>query len=168
MVRVTNTLYYGVLQALQIHPRLIASAHSKKGLMTYDEIMGMYYNISLLLQSSHFITHNSQPKMANTVEIGGIHCRKGKPLPQDIQDFLDNAKSGAVYVSFGSAIKSSLMSKERLDVFLETFRQIKYPVIWKWEEDSIPNLPPNVILKKWLPQQDLLACLLYTSPSPRD
>ena len=30
-------------------------------------------------------------------------------------------------------------------------------MIWKWDEDSIPNLPTNVILRKWLPQQDLLA-----------
>jgi len=49
------------------------------------------------------------------------------------------------------------MSQEKLNVFLETFRKIKYPVIWKWDEDNIPNLPSNVILKKWLPQQDLLA-----------
>ena len=117
----------------------------------------MFYNMTLLLQNSHFITHNYQPKMANTVEIGGIHCRKGEPLPQDLNDFLDKASSGAVYVSFGSVIKSSSMSKERLDIFLETFRQIKYPVIWKWDSDTIPNLPPNVLLKKWLPQQDLLA-----------
>ena len=157
MERVSNTLYYSFLEILQVQPRMIASVYSKKGLMKYEEIMGMYYNMSLLLQSSHFVTHNSQPKMANTVEIGGIHCRQGQPLPEDLRTFLDDAVAGAVYVSFGSAIKSSLMSKERLNVFLETFREISYPVIWKFDEDSIPNLPPNVILKKWLPQQDLLA-----------
>ena len=157
MQRVFNTLYYGILEVLQIQPRMMASVLSQKGLMQHNEMMNMFRNMSLLLQNSHFITHNSQPKMANTVEIGGIHCRKGAPLPQDLNDFLDKASSGAVYVSFGSVIKSSSMSKERLNVFLETFRRIKYPVIWKWDSDTIPNLPPNVLLKKWLPQQDLLA-----------
>ena len=42
-------------------------------------------------------------------------------------------------------------------MFLDTFQQLNHPVIWKWDEDSIPNLPQNVIVSKWLPQQDLLA-----------
>ena len=157
MERVVNTLYYGSIEGLNIQQRMMSSILSNKGLMQYDEFINMYYNMSLLLQNSHFITHNSQPKVANTVEIGGIHCKTGKPLPDDLQNFLDHATSGAVYVSFGSAIKSSLMSEERINIFLETFRNIKYPVIWKYDSDDIPNLPSNVMLKKWLPQQDLLA-----------
>lgn len=54
-------------------------------------------------------------------------------------------------------MKPSQMKAEQKQVFLDTFRQIKHPVIWKWDEESIPNLPENVILSKWLPQQDLLA-----------
>lgn len=30
-------------------------------------------------------------------------------------------------------------------------------MIWKFEEESIPNLPENVLIRKWLPQTDILA-----------
>ena len=155
--RFFNTLYYAFLDILNIQQRLMGQVLSSHQLMEYEEFIQSYQKMSLLLENSHFVTHNSQAKVANTVNIGGVHCREGKPLPQDLSNFLDQAKSGAIYVSFGSVIKSSLMSKEKLDSFLETFRQIKYPVIWKWDADQIPNLSANVMLKKWLPQQDLLA-----------
>ena len=70
---------------------------------------------------------------------------------------MDTAEEGVVYVSSGSSIKPSQMRAEQKEVFLETFRQLGAPVVWKWDEDTIPNLPPNVKLSKWVPQQDLLA-----------
>lgn len=39
----------------------------------------------------------------------------------------------------------------------ETFKQIKQRVIWKYEDDSLTDLPPNVLIQKWLPQSDILA-----------
>lgn len=44
-----------------------------------------------------------------------------------------------------------------LYVFTDTFRLLKQRVIWKFEEESIPNLPDNVLIRKWLPQTDILA-----------
>ena len=38
----------------------------------------------------------------NTIEIGGIHCRPGQPLPPDLQTFMDSHPEGVVLVSFGS------------------------------------------------------------------
>ena len=29
-------------------------------------------------------------------------------------------------------------------------------MLWKWHEETMKDLPPNVKLSKWLPQQDLL------------
>lgn len=34
---------------------------------------------------------------------------------------------------------------------------MKQRVIWKFEDESIPNLPDNVLVRKWLPQTDILA-----------
>ena len=103
------------------------------------------------------MTHSPQVWAPNTIEVGGLHCRPGEKLPDDLQLFLDAHPEGVVYVSFGSTVKPSEMPAERKKVFLDTFRQLKYPVIWKWDEDDIQNLPPNVKLSKWLPQQDLLS-----------
>ena len=51
-------------------------------------------------------------------------------------------------------------------LFLNVFSKLKYHVIWKWGEDTMRNLPSNVMLSKWLPQQDLLGhkkCKLFLS-----
>merc|ERR1711909_69620 len=50
------------------------------------------------------------------------------------------------------------MTKERRAIFLDVFSQLEeYTIIWKWDEEEVVGLPSNVVLSKWLPQQDLLA-----------
>ena len=110
---------------------------------------------SVILSASHPITHGSWPYLPNFVELGGLHLREPKPLPEDLKTFMDSATEGVVLVSFGSSLKPSDMPEEKLATFLETFKRLNMSVIWKWDSD-IPDLPKNVITKSWLPQQDLL------------
>ena len=35
-------------------------------------------------------------------------------------------------------------------------KELNRPVIWKWDEE-MDNVPDNVLISKWIPQQDLLA-----------
>lgn len=49
------------------------------------------------------------------------------------------------------------MPTEKLHAFIEAFRGLKQKVLWKYEDESIPNLPSNVMIRKWLPQNDVLA-----------
>jgi glucuronosyltransferase len=49
------------------------------------------------------------------------------------------------------------MPAAKLRIFLETFAKLPYGIIWKWEIDSLPGLPANVLIQKWLPQNDILA-----------
>ena len=37
------------------------------------------------------------------------------------------------------------------------FEKINIPVIWKWDTGVTADVPKNVLIKDWLPQQDLLA-----------
>lgn len=41
--------------------------------------------------------------------------------------------------------------------FLDTFRALKQRVLWKFDDESLPGVPPNVMLRKWIPQSDILA-----------
>ena len=111
--------------------------------------------LSVILSASHPVTHGSWPYLPNYIEIGGLHMRDPNPLPEDLKVFMDSAKKGVVLVSFGSSLKPSDLPKEKLDIFLNTFKRLDMSVIWKWDSD-IANLPPNVLTKSWLPQQDLL------------
>ena len=31
------------------------------------------------------------------------------------------------------------------------------PIIWKWDSENLTGMPENVLVKKWLPQNDILA-----------
>ena len=52
------------------------------------------------------------------------------------------------------------MSSENLQTFVRTFSGLKERVVWKWEggrEELLKRtqLPPNVFVSSWLPQQSL-------------
>lgn len=59
-------------------------------------------------------------------------------------------------MSLGSNVRSSDLSEEKLAIFLDKFKSIKQKVVWKFETD-LPNKPDNVVVGKWLPQNDILA-----------
>lgn len=75
---------------------------------------------------------------------------------QDIKEFLDSATDGAIFFSLGSSAKSSDLPQEKISIILGEFRKLKLKVLWKFEAD-LPNLPDNVKIGKWLPQNDILA-----------
>lgn len=121
------------------------------------------YNAKELLDRMDFaiegqspVLANTRPLLPNTVQISFLHIKPVKALSNEIKEFLDRSKFGVVYVSFGSNVKSSSLRKETLDVLIETFRGLKYDVLWKFENDHLPNKPKNVKIGKWLPQQDIL------------
>ena len=78
------------------------------------------------------------------------------PLFQEIQKFLDDATNGAIFFSLGTNVRSDKMSKDKINAFLDAFSELDQRVLWKFESDSLPNLPGNVMVKKWLPQNDIL------------
>ena len=151
--RLVNTLLYFLSHQFPHDLYLL----QEKGGMSNLDIENVYSNLSLILQASHVITHNAQALTPNVVDVGGIHCKPAQKLPGELGKFMDKHDQGVVYVSFGSAINPNQMSLERKQAFLDAFKKLKYQVIWKWNEDKVADLPSNVVLTKWTPQQDLLA-----------
>jgi glucuronosyltransferase len=80
-------------------------------------------------------------------------------LFQDLKHFLDEAKEGAIFFSMGTNIKSSKMPPEKVKAFLDAFAELPQRVLWKWEAESLPGQPKNVMLGKWFPQNDILGTL---------
>ncbi|CAD7000181.1 unnamed protein product [Ceratitis capitata] len=114
-------------------------------------------NISLMLINSHRSLDVPRPSMPGLINVGGIHIKTPKPLPQDLQNYLDNSTHGVVYFSLGSYMKSIDMPKEKINLILSAFSQLKQDVLWKFENSSVGHLPPNVKIQSWLPQNDILA-----------
>lgn len=92
----------------------------------------------------------------NIIPVGGLHARPGKALPADLQKVFDNAKDGVILFSLGTNIKSSSLNLDLQKRILGALSKLKQTVIWKFEED-IEGLPKNVIARKWLPQNDMMA-----------
>ncbi|XP_063921929.1 UDP-glycosyltransferase UGT5-like [Zophobas morio] len=156
--RLTNTLLYVFAQtffSLVVHPN--QNANIKKNIPNGPDLSDVLYNASLVLMNSHPSLNQPVPYVPNMIDIGGFHVKPSKKLPQDLQEFLDNAKDGVIYFSMGSNLKSADFPPEKRDSILRAFSKLKEQVLWKWEEDVLPGQPKNVKLSKWLPQQDILA-----------
>lgn len=114
------------------------------------------YNASLILLNSHTSYQDPVPLLPNMIEIGGYHVSEPKALPKDLKEFLDGAKEGVVYFSMGSNLKSADIPVEKRNAILRVLSKFKEKVLWKFESEDISDLPKNVKIQKWLPQQDVL------------
>ncbi|XP_045123982.1 UDP-glycosyltransferase UGT5-like isoform X4 [Portunus trituberculatus] len=113
-------------------------------------------NQSLTLINTHFSITTPVPLLPSQVEVGGMHCRPAKPLPQDLESWLAGAGSeGVIYFSLGSVARGESMPSEYRQIFLEAFRRLPQRILWKYEGE-LEDVPDNVRITSWLPQQDIL------------
>ncbi|CAG7719991.1 unnamed protein product [Allacma fusca] len=113
-------------------------------------------NASMIFTNSHFTQTFPRPLLPDVVEIGGMHCKPAKALPKDLQEFADGAKDGLILFSLGSIVQGNQMPDSTRKVFMNVFSRLKQRVLWKWETEVMSDLPSNVKLSKWVPQQDIL------------
>ncbi|KAG5317279.1 UD2B7 glucuronosyltransferase, partial [Pseudoatta argentina] len=114
-------------------------------------------NMSLVLINQEPLLRYARPEIPNIVHFSGLHIKKTPPsLPKNLKAFLDSATNGFIYMSLGSNTKSKLLPKKILEIFANTFANLSYKVLWKFENDSY-HIPPNVFISKWIPQQGVLA-----------
>ncbi|XP_069959583.1 UDP-glycosyltransferase UGT5 [Cherax quadricarinatus] len=120
-------------------------------------LLDLERNVSLSLLNSHFSINTPLPLLPSQVEVGAMHCRPANPLPQELESWITGAgSSGVIYFSLGSLVRSSSLPVQYRDLFIQAFRRLPQRVIWKYEEE-LEDVPDNVMISKWLPQQDILA-----------
>ncbi|XP_069959609.1 UDP-glycosyltransferase UGT5-like isoform X1 [Cherax quadricarinatus] len=114
-------------------------------------------NMSLALMNTHFSIGIPLPLLPSQVEVGAMHCRPANPLPQELESWITGAgSSGVIYFNLGSFSRGSYMPVQYRDVFLQAFRRLPQRVVWKYEGE-LKNVPDNVMITNWVPQQDILA-----------
>lgn len=100
-------------------PRQMAIAEKHfADLMPLPSLDSLHKNISVTMVYTHRSISYPRPTMPGLINIGGAHIRPIKPLPADIQRFLDGAHHGAIFFSLGTFLKSSSMSTHHLAAFL--------------------------------------------------
>ncbi|KAH8254190.1 hypothetical protein KR032_008816, partial [Drosophila birchii] len=160
--RIHNAAFSGyedLLREFSYYPRqdAILQKHFSKSLERVPTIKELERNISAILLNSHVPLFSARPVSYNMIQCAGLHILPPKALPEDIKQFLDGAKHGAIYFSLGSQVRSAEMSPGKRKIFLDVFGSLKQRVLWKFENESVTNIPANVMVKSWLPQADILA-----------
>ncbi|RXG61911.1 UDP-glucuronosyltransferase 2B20 [Armadillidium vulgare] len=78
--------------------------------------------ISLVLQNTHYSMDIPVPLLPSQVEVGGLHCRPAKPLPKDLQEFIDESGSdGVIYFSLGTVCQGSTIPENFKKILVEAF-----------------------------------------------
>lgn len=72
---------------------------------------------------------------------------------------LDEADKGVIYVSWGSLIRIDTLAPDIRQELLEAFGSFPQQIVWKFENETLPNKPENVYIDKWMPQKDILCKL---------
>ncbi|KAF5287660.1 hypothetical protein FQR65_LT12189 [Abscondita terminalis] len=114
-------------------------------------------NVSALFVNSDPIFQKPRALNPKFVQVGGTPMRlQSKPLPKELQSILDDANDGFIYFSLGSNVNSKDLSNETMNVILDTFKELPHQILWKYELEDLPNKPRNVIISKWVSQQEVL------------
>ncbi|XP_055846253.1 UDP-glycosyltransferase UGT5-like, partial [Episyrphus balteatus] len=121
----------------------------------YDE---MKKNVSLVFCASHFVDGRIRALTPSFIEIGGIQIKeKSDPLPKDVEEFIETANNGFIFFSLGTNVKTADISPNATLAIFKVLSQSKYKVLWKWDDTDPPGKSPNIMFRKWFPQDDLLA-----------
>lgn len=68
---------------------------------------------------------------------------------------MDGAKEGIIYFCLGSNIIGDMLEDNFLDTVIKAFGELPYKVLLKLDFQP-ENVPANVKIQKWMPQQDIL------------
>ncbi|XP_056598393.1 UDP-glucuronosyltransferase 2C1-like [Triplophysa dalaica] len=104
---------------------------------------------------SDFVFEFPRPIMPNFVHIGGFQCKPSKPLPADLEEFVQGSgEHGVVVMSLGTLVKG--LPTEITSEIAAGFARLPQRVIWRHLGERPQNLGNNTRLVEWLPQNDLL------------
>ncbi|KAM3611957.1 uncharacterized protein V6R79_026422 [Siganus canaliculatus] len=96
-----------------------------------------------------------RPFLPNFKFVGGIHCRPAKPLPQDIEEFVQSSgDAGVVVFTLGSMIKN--ITTDKANMIAAALAQIPQKVLWRYSGETPKTLGANTKTYDWIPQNDLL------------
>lgn len=124
------------------------------------DLSSLNNNVSLVLLMSHETTNQAVPLVPNMINIGGFHLKDSPEPKEHLKKFLDSATDGVVYFGMGTNLKLSTVRNNTKEVLLKTLGQLKQKVLMQWDEAVPKNVPSNIRLAKWFPQQSILGKLI--------
>uniref|UniRef100_H3DDR6 Uncharacterized protein n=1 Tax=Tetraodon nigroviridis TaxID=99883 RepID=H3DDR6_TETNG len=121
----------------------------------YSEVKGapitackVMSNTDIWLMRTYWDFDFPRPFVPNFKYVGGIHCRPAKPLPKDIEEFVQSSgDAGIVVFTLGSMVKN--MTKEKGHIIASALAQIPQKVLWRFSGQKPENLGSNTRIYDW-------------------
>ncbi|XP_026200065.1 UDP-glucuronosyltransferase 2A1-like [Anabas testudineus] len=128
----------------------------------YSEVKGtptsaceMMSTADIWLMRTYWDFDFPRPFLPNFKFVGGIHCRLAKPLPENMEEFVQSSgNDGIVVFTLGSMIKN--ITTERANMIASALSQIPQKVLWRYRGEKPKTLGANTRIFDWIPQNDLL------------
>ncbi|XP_048220651.1 UDP-glucuronosyltransferase 2B17-like [Perognathus longimembris pacificus] len=135
---------------------------SKKWSKFYSEVLGRPTTLletmsraDIWLIRSYWDLEFSRPTLPNFDFVGGLHCKPAKPLPKEMEDFVQSSgDNGVVVFSLGSMVEN--LTEDTANAIASALAQIPQKILWRFNGKKPDSLGKNTRLYKWLPQNDLL------------
>ncbi|XP_062406032.1 UDP-glucuronosyltransferase 1-2-like [Sardina pilchardus] len=154
--RVKNMLFYLLLMAqnnIILRPRY--QAVCDKYLTPKVDFFELQQSADIWLMRVDFVFEFPRPTMPNVVYMGGFQCKPAKPLPPDLEDFVQSSgEHGVIIMSLGTFV-SEIPSDITEDI-ATAFAELPQKVIWRYTGERPSTLGNNTLLVEWMPQKDLL------------
>lgn len=115
-----------------------------------------FLDADIWLMRNDFIFEFPRPTMPNIVYMGGFQCKTPKPLPADLEEFVQSSgKHGVVIMTLGTLVGK--LPQDMAEEIAAAFAQLPQKVVWRYVGQRPASLGNNTLLVDWLPQNDLLA-----------
>lgn len=154
--RTKNMLHY-LLSVVELH-FIINPAYAdllQRHFPPGTDLLSLEHAADIWLVRADFAFEFPRPTMPNVVYIGGFQCRKSRPLPGELEAFVQSSgEHGVVMMSLGTLV--SALPRDVTEAIAAAFAQLPQKVVWKFEGEKPSSLGNNTLLVNWLPQNDLL------------
>ncbi|XP_072759513.1 UDP-glucosyltransferase 2-like [Anoplolepis gracilipes] len=161
--RTLNALYYVVDNFIRHYYHLPISQQFAEQYIGHKlrPLHEMEKNISIILINSYSAFEPGIPLPPNVIEIGGLHAQTAGEetvtYPDSIREFLDGAENGAVIISLGTNVKWKSLGLDKLKAVTLALAKLKQRVLWKLDIEMPFEVPNNMMIVKWLPQNEILS-----------
>ncbi|XP_065146810.1 UDP glucuronosyltransferase 5 family, polypeptide D1 isoform X2 [Paramisgurnus dabryanus] len=119
------------------------------------DIVSLTQAADIWLMRVDFVFEFPRPTMPNVVYMGGFQCKPSKPLPEDLEAFVESSgEHGFIIMSLGTLVKS--LPVDMTNEIAAAFASLPQKVIWRNLGPRPSNVGNNTLIVEWMPQNDLL------------
>ncbi|XP_041860122.1 UDP-glucuronosyltransferase 2C1-like [Melanotaenia boesemani] len=117
--------------------------------------MSLIQEADIWLMRLDFTFEFPRPTMPNVVYIGGFQGKPSKPLPSDLEDFVQSSgEHGVIVMTLGTLLSD--LGPEVSETIASAFANLPQKVLWRHLGKRPATLGNNTMLVEWLPQNDIL------------